>query len=158
MIFFGFSLLTVHPNETHVPKICFTVPLNSLDKLLASITLATFTTWSKVKFPSCLIFFVFFLSLSFSPNSLINYGAALGWIANVATLFWTFISTMTLIPFHLAVSLAKSSPTFLAFKPKGPSFGANDDAAPASPPTVLIFKIFNSDGSIFGGILVCCFL
>jgi len=87
MIFFGFSLLTVHPNETHVPKICLTVPLNSLDKLLGSITLATLTTWSNVKFPSCLIFLVFFLSLSFSPNSLINYGAALGRIDNVAALF-----------------------------------------------------------------------
>jgi len=33
----------------------------------------------------------------------------------VAALFWTLISTITLMFFHLAVSFCISSPTFLAF-------------------------------------------
>ena len=85
-----------------------------------------------------ILFLTFFLSLSFSfinkskldyfimlkiyhtPSSLINNGAALGRIVRVAALFWTLISTITLIPFHFAVSLAKSSPIFLAFYSKFP--------------------------------------
>jgi len=55
-----------------------------------------------------------------------------------AVLFWHLSSTMTLIPFHLPLSLMISYPTFLALRPRGPSLGANVAAGPDSPPKTLI--------------------
>ena len=46
----------------------FIVPLKVLESDLCSMTLATFLTYSRVRFPSCLIFLVFFLSLGASLN------------------------------------------------------------------------------------------
>ena len=63
---FGDCPSTVHPIELHDPNIYFIVPLNVLDKLLCSIIFATFFTYSNVRFPSCLIFLTFFLSLGAS--------------------------------------------------------------------------------------------
>ncbi len=48
---FGDCLSTVHPMERQVPKTCFTVPVKFLAIDFYSITLATFLTCSKVRFP-----------------------------------------------------------------------------------------------------------
>ena len=60
----GLSPSTVHPRELQVPKTYFIVPLKFLERLLCSMVLATFLTYSIVRFPSCLIFLTFFLSLA----------------------------------------------------------------------------------------------
>ena len=61
--------------------------------------------------------------------------AAEGMTDTFAILFCTVSFTVTLNPFHsFAVSFAMSSPIFLGDSPRGPIFGANEEAAPTSPP------------------------
>ncbi|KAJ6372816.1 hypothetical protein OIU76_027193 [Salix suchowensis] len=71
---FGSFPSTVHPTETHVPRISFTVPLRSLAIDLELITFAISMTSSRDIFPLCFMFLVFFLSLSGSFNALIIKG------------------------------------------------------------------------------------
>lgn len=55
---------TVAPRDYAVPRTCLTVPVNDLASDFSSTALATFLICSSVRLPLCLIFFVFFLSLS----------------------------------------------------------------------------------------------
>ncbi|KAB2038625.1 hypothetical protein ERO13_D03G134601v2 [Gossypium hirsutum] len=105
-------------------------------------------------FPLCLMFLVFFLSLSGSFNALITSAAADGTTVTFAWRFWTVSLTVTRRPFHsLAVSLAISSPIFLGERPSGPIFGASELAAPTSPPVTRTKTSTTWLGSNFGGIL-----
>ncbi|CAL9118787.1 unnamed protein product [Musa acuminata var. zebrina] len=126
---------TVHPTETHVPRISLTVPARSLAMDLARMTRAISTTSSSEMLPLCLMFFVFLRSRSGSLRALMTRAAAEGTTDTLAWRFCTVSFTVTRRPFHsLAVSLAMSSPTFFGESPKGPIFGARELAAPTSPP------------------------
>jgi hypothetical protein len=83
-------------------------------------------------------FLVFFLSRSYPPSSLIIKADEVGWIMIYAALFWHLSWTITRIPFHFPPYLIISSPTFLALRPSGPSFGARVAAGPGSPPKTLM--------------------
>ena len=128
--------------------------MNVLAILFSCIILATLITYYKVRFPLCLTFLTFFLSLGASPNSFINNADDVGKIVISAALFYTLNYTIYLIPFYYPEILMISSPTFLAFKPRGPNFGANVEAGPASPPKTLTLKNLTYVGSIFGGISI----
>ena len=56
---------TVAPKDYAVPRTYLTVPVNVLANDFSSTALATLMTYSRVKFPLCLTFLVFFLSLSY---------------------------------------------------------------------------------------------
>ncbi len=60
----GLCLSTVQPRERQVPSTLLTVPEKFLAIDFSSMTLATFLTCSKVRFPLWLMFLTFFLSLS----------------------------------------------------------------------------------------------
>ena len=64
---------TVVPNDYAVPKTYLTVPVKVLANDFSSTALATLMTYSSVKFPLCLTFFVFFLSLSYPLDIYIKY-------------------------------------------------------------------------------------
>eukprot|EP01068_Selenidium_serpulae_P011440 Selendium_serpulae@DN5661_c0_g2_i3.p2 len=96
-----------------------------------------------VKFPLCLkttpslalsSLPFFFLSRTGSFSSLIKRLVAVGTSSTLASLFWMINLTLTLMPFHAEVCLAMSSPTTLAFRPRGPIFGLRTLDAPISPP------------------------
>lgn len=78
----------------------------------------------------------FFLSRTGSLRALMTRAAAEGMTDTLATRFWTVSLQVTRRPFHsFAVSLAMSSPIFLGDRPRGPILGANEEAAPTSPPS-----------------------
>lgn len=98
----------------------------------------------------------FFLSLAGSLRALTTNDAAEGMTDTFATLFCTVSFTVTRSPFQsLAVSLAISSPIFLGERPRGPIFGANDEAAPTSPP--VRFQCISLDEVVMPCILSCCY-
>ncbi len=79
--------------------------------------------------------------------------AAEGMTETLAIRFCTVSLHVTRRPFHsLAVSFAMSSPIFLGDRPRGPIFGANDDAAPTSPPVALTYTSTTCEGSNLGAI------
>lgn len=53
----GSSCSTVQPTDLQVPRISFTVPLNSLAQLRSRITRAISITSSRARLPLCLMFF-----------------------------------------------------------------------------------------------------
>eukprot|EP00250_Pteridium_aquilinum_P008504 c17999_g1_i1 orf=3-530(-) len=117
------------------------------------MTRAISITSSRETLPWCLMFLVFFLSRSGSLRALMTRAAALGTTATLAWRFCTVSFTVTRRPFQsLAVSLAMSSPTFLGDNPNGPILGANDEAAPTSPPVTRTNTSTTCDGSNLGGI------
>ncbi|KAL8029804.1 hypothetical protein ABFS82_14G243600 [Erythranthe guttata] len=151
---FGSFPSTVHPTETHVPRISFTVPASSLAMDLFLITFAISMTSSREMLPLCLMFLVFFRSRSGSLSALMTSAAAEGTTVTFACRFWTVSLTVTRRPFQsLAVSLAMSSPIFLGERPSGPIFGARELAAPTSPPVTRTNTSTTCDGSNFGGIV-----
>merc|ERR1719384_1458560 len=107
---------------------------------------------SIVMLPLCLMFLTFFLSLGGSFSALMMRAAAEGTTVQVACLFCTFSCTVTFRPFQSPVALAMSSPTFLGDRPRGPTFGAREEAAPTSPPTALRKIYLISLGSNLGPI------
>merc|ERR1712107_539873 len=86
------------------------------------------------------------LSLGGSLRALMMRAAAEGTTVQVACLFR---------PFQSPVALAMSSPTFLGERPRGPTFGARDEAAPTSPPTALRYMYLISLGSNLGPMVGC---
>ena len=151
--------------EKAVPKISFTVPTSFLAIDLCLMVRAMLMTASNVMFPLCLMFFTFFRSRGGSFNSFKIKAEAVGTIVGVAyknlevmyirrkkvlsekertTRLMTLSLTTTLIPFQSMVAFWISSPTFFGDKPKGPSFGASEEAEPISPPTAFIITIFSS--------------
>ncbi|KFM27406.1 hypothetical protein F751_1183 [Auxenochlorella protothecoides] len=79
------------------------------------------------------MFFSFFLSRTGSFRALMTREAADGMTDTLACRFCTVSLTVTRKPFH---SLADPTHprTFLGDRPRGPIFGARDEAAPTSPP------------------------
>ena len=95
----------------------------------------------------------FFLSLTGSFKAFMTREAAEGITETLAIRFCTVSLHVTRRPFHsLAVSFAISSPIFLGDRPRGPIFGANDDAAPTSPPVALTYTSTTCEGSNLGAI------
>ena len=94
----------------------------------------------------------FFLSLTGSFRALMTSAAAEGTTEHLACLFCTVSLTVTRRPLQsLAVSLAMSSPIFLGDRPRGPIFGAREEAAPTSPPVTRTNTSITSLGSNLGG-------
>ena len=78
--------------------------------------------------------------------------AAEGTTETLACLFCTVSLTVTRRPLQsFAVSLAMSSPIFLGDRPRGPIFGAREEAAPTSPPVTRTNTSITSLGSNLGG-------
>lgn len=90
IICFGFCLSTVQPTDKHDPKTCLTVPANDFAIDFSSITFEIFFTCSKVRFPLCVTFLTFFLSLSYPPSYLITNAEDVGLTVISAALFWHF--------------------------------------------------------------------
>lgn len=87
-------------------------------------------------------------------SALITSAAAEGTTDTLACLFCTVSLTVTRRPFQsFAVSFAMSSPIFFGDRPRGPIFGARDEAAPTSPPVTRTNTSITSLGSNLGGIL-----
>merc|ERR1712032_1073954 len=99
--------------------------------------------------PLCTMFLTFFLSRTGSLSAFIMREEDEGIIETVAWRFTTVSFTVTLSPFQSAVAFMMSSPTFLGERPRGPIFGARDEAGATSPPTVRIITILTS--SLPGG-------
>ena len=96
----------------------------------------------------------FLRSLIGSLRALTIKAAADGITETVATRFCTVSLTVTRSPFHsLPVSLAISSPIFLGDRPRGPIFGAREDAAPISPPRARTYTSTTAEGSNLGAML-----
>merc|ERR1719247_547922 len=144
---------TEHPTALQVPRTSLTVPLNSLAKLLERIWRATLKMISFERLPLCLIFFVFLRSRLGSLSSLMIKLVAFGSTSTLAALFWIVSLTVTRMPFHAAVPLTMSSPTFFGDIPRGPTFGASTDEGAVSPPYWRRHTILTSFGSNFGAIL-----
>merc|ERR1719491_2665428 len=149
----GFIPSTVQPTALAVPRTSFTVPLNSLERLLLLICRQTSKICSFVRSPLCLIFLVFLRSLSGSFNCLMMRLVALGSMSTLAARFWMVSLTVTRMPFHAPVPFTMSSPTFLGDMPRGPTFGANTEEGACSPPYCLNVTIFTSFASNLGAIL-----
>merc|ERR1719189_1540923 len=146
----GFMPSTVQPTALAVPKTSFTVPLNSLERLLNLIWRQMSKSCSFVKLPLCLMFLVFLRSLSGSFNCLMMRLVALGSTSTLAARFWIVSLTVTRMPFQAAVPLTMSSPTFFGDMPRGPTFGANTDDGACSPPYWRSFTTLTSFGSNLG--------
>merc|ERR1719422_1385802 len=106
-------------------------------------------TWSSVMLPSCLMFFSFLRSRVGSFSALMISDDAEGTISTVAWRLMMVSLTVTFMPFHSFVAFWMSSPTFFGDRPRGPIFGASDDAAAISPPTVRMITYLG--GSFDGG-------
>merc|ERR1719189_3066197 len=130
----GFMPSTVQPTALQVPRTSFTVPLNSLARLLFLIWRQISKSCSFVKLPLCLMFLVFLRSLNGSFNCLITRLVAFGSTSTFAARFWIVSLTVTRMPFQAAVPFTMSSPTFLGDIPRGPTFGASTDDGACSPP------------------------
>ena len=72
-----------------------------------------------------------------------------GIISTVAWRLMIVSFTVTFMPFQSIVAFWMSSPTFFGLKPRGPIFGAKEDAEPTSPPTARMITYFG--GSLLGG-------
>merc|ERR1719195_1235486 len=151
----GFCPSTVQPTAKHVPRTSFTVPLDSLARLLLRICLAMSKMVSFVRLPLCLMFLVFFLSRRGSFRALITRLVALGSTSTFAWRFWIESRTVTRMPFHWLVPLTMSSPTFLGDMPSGPTLGASTDDGACSPPYCRKHTTLTSLGSNFGAIAGC---
>lgn len=118
---FGDSPLTVHPTETAEPRTSLTVPVRFFAIDLGLMVLAISMISSSDKFPLCLTFLTFFLSLGGSLRALMINAGADATTSQIASLFWTVNLTVTFNPFQSLVAAAIWSPSFLAFKPSGPT-------------------------------------
>merc|ERR1719237_1929662 len=99
--------------------------------------------------PSCLMFFSFLRSRTGSLSALIIKAEADGIISTVAWRLMIVSFTVTFMPFQSIVAFWMSSPTFLGERPRGPIFGASDEAEQTSPPTARMMTYFG--GSLLGG-------
>ncbi len=89
----------------------------------------------------------FFRSRGGSLSARMTMEPAVGTTETLAWRFCTISLTVMRRPFQsLAVSLAMSSPTFLGDRPRGPIFGARDEAAPTSPVVAASFVRFIAIG------------
>merc|ERR1719215_1391916 len=143
---------TVQPTALHVPRTSFTVPLNSLARLLGLICLTMSKSCCFVKLPLCLMFLTFLRSRKGSFNCLMIKLVALGSTSTFAARFWMVSRTVTRMPFQALVPLTMSSPTFFGDIPRGPTFGAKTDDGACSPPYWRKRTIFTSLGSNLGAI------
>ena len=81
--------------------------------------------------PECFTCFTFLRSRGGSLSALMTSADAEGTTDTFAWRFCTVSFTVTRRPFQsFLVSLAMSSPTFLGDRPRGPIFGASEEAAP----------------------------
>lgn len=103
----------VHPTDWQVPKISLTVPLSWRDIERGLMVRAIAMMSSIDRFPLCLMFFCFFLSLGGSLRALMTNEAADGTTEIVAWRFWIVNWTVIFKPFQSLVAFAMSSPTFL---------------------------------------------
>merc|ERR1719356_651256 len=149
----GFMPSTVQPTALHVPRTSLTVPLNSLARLLGRICLTMSNSCCFVRFPLCLMFFVFLRSRNGSLSCLMTKLVAFGSTSTLAARFWIVRRTVTRMPFHWFVPFTMSSPTFFGDMPRGPTFGANTEEGACSPPYCLKVTTFTSLGSNLGAIL-----
>merc|ERR1719226_212467 len=133
--------------------ISFTVPLNSLARLLDLIWRQMSKSCSFVKLPLCLMFFVFLRSRRGSFNCLMIRLVAFGSTSTLAARFWIVNRTVTRMPFQALVPLTMSSPTFFGDRPNGPTFGAKTEDGACSPPYCRRVTTLTSLGSNLGAIL-----
>lgn len=87
-------------------------------------------------------------------RALITNAAALGTTSTAACLFWIVSLHVTRRPSQsFLVALRISSPIFFGERPRGPIFGAREDAPGTSPPVARTYTMVIAVGSNLGGIL-----
>merc|ERR1740116_29842 len=95
------------------------------------------------------MFFSFLRSRTGSLRALMIKAEAEGIISTVAWRLMMVNLTVTFMPFQSMVAFWMSSPTFLGDRPRGPIFGASDEALPTSPPMARMMTYLG--GSFEGG-------
>mmetsp|Transcript_5888 Transcript_5888/g.10613 ORF Transcript_5888/g.10613 Transcript_5888/m.10613 type:complete len:216 (-) Transcript_5888:90-737(-) len=131
----GLRPSTLHPVLKALPRISLTVPFNSRAKDRGRMMRAMLMISSKGMLPVCLMCLTFFLSRGGSFKARMTKEVDEGTSSADACLFLMDSLTVTRRPFQSLLHFMMSSPTFLAFRPKGPTLGAKVEVAPISPPT-----------------------